>query len=115
MDRIEHLRASIQCATTASDYYRYPPHGRENLFACDDERAIYTLYNIGWRGREHVFRVRLILRIKEGKIWIDEDWTEKSIVTEQLRLGVSSSAIVQAWMHPDLRETPEPLLTLSTA
>ncbi len=110
MDRLEKYRNLIKRAITDSDYYRYPPEGTDNLFACDDANGIYILYNVGWRGREHVSRVRLILRLKDSKIWIDEDWTEDGIVTDLLRFGIPPSDIVQAWVHPDLREEPEPLL-----
>ncbi len=110
MDRLENYRTLIKRAITESYYYRYPPEGTENLFASDDAKAIYILYNVGWRGQEHVSRVRLILRIKDGKIWIDEDWTEEGIVTDLLRFGVPPADIVQAWVHPALREIPEPLL-----
>jgi hypothetical protein len=104
-------------AITASRHYRFPPTDEqiETLFLRDESQDQYMLYQTGWVGSKPISNVVILARIKEGKIWIEEDWTEEGIVTELLRLGVPPADIVQAWVHPDLRETPEPLLAPSTA
>jgi hypothetical protein len=112
MDRIANYRALIIKAITESYYYRFPlpyPH-LDRIFLRDETNDYYMLYEVGWKGNKPVENTILLVRIKEGKIWIDVDWTEDGIVTDLLRFGVPPSDIVQAWVHPDLRETPEPLL-----
>ena len=112
MDRVARYRELIIQAITESPYYRFPlpyPH-LDRIFLRDENSDRYMLYEVGWKENKHIENTILLVRIKEGKIWIDVDWTEDGIVTDLLRSGISPSDIVQAWVHPDLRETPEPLL-----
>jgi len=111
MDRVDRYRELIIQAITESPYYRFPlpyPH-LDRLFLRDETNDCYMLYEVGWKDRKHIENTILLVRIKEGKIWIDVDWTEDGIVTDLLRYGIPPSEIVQAWVHPDLREQPEPL------
>ncbi len=39
----------------------------------DDARNHYMLFRIGWRHKERVHTAILYLRIRNGKIWIEED------------------------------------------
>lgn len=112
MDRREHYREVIIKAITASKNYRYPPKQEqiETLFLRDEAQDQYMLYQMGWLGSKPISNVVILARIKDGKIWIDEDWTEDGIVMDLLRSGVPREDIVQAWVHPNLREMPEPLL-----
>ncbi len=112
MDRRDHYRELIIKAVTESRHYRFPPTEEqiETLFLRDETQDQYMLYQMGWIGSKPLSNVVILARIKDGKIWIDEDWTEDGIATDLLRYGVPPSDIVQAWVHPNLREAPEPLL-----
>ena len=46
-------------------------------------------------------------RLKDGKIYVEEDWTKEGIANELMRAGVPASDIVLSFNPPDLRnETP---------
>src|SRR5690242_9892936 len=106
MDRVSHYRALIIEAITHSDYYRYPSPNPdvETLFYEDERHDRYLLYATGWSGQKPISNVILAVRIKNGKIWIDEDATEEGIVTEFLKAGVPKEDIVLAFLPPSLRE-----------
>jgi len=56
--------------------------------------------------RQNAYRVRrtsLYLRIIDGKIWIEEDGTEDSIVEELMAEEISQNEIVLAFHSPVLR------------
>ena len=46
-------------------------------------------------------------RLKDGKIWLEEDWTEQGIATELLKAGVPKEAIVLAFQPPEMRQLSE--------
>ena len=43
------------------------------------------------------------VRIREGKFWIEEDWTEDGIATDLVRAGVPKEEIVLAFHEPKMR------------
>ena len=44
------------------------------------------------------------VRIRDGKFWIEEDWTEDGIATDLVRAGVPKEDIVLAFHEPKLRQ-----------
>ena len=105
MDRISKYRTIIVNAITGSNYYRYPsPNPNvETLFYQDEKQDRYLLYVTGWNDQKAISNVLLAVRVKEGKIWIDEDATEEGIATALLEAGVPAEDIVLAFHHPSLR------------
>lgn len=74
---------------------------------CDDKNDQYMLMRIGWRSETRVHRPLLYLRLKDGKIRVEEDWTKEGIANELMKAGVPASDIVLAFNPPSLRnETP---------
>lgn len=74
---------------------------------CDDRNGQYMVMRIGWRSETRVHRPLFYLRLKDGKIQVEEDWTKEGIANELMQAGVPASDIVLAFNPPDLRtETP---------
>lgn len=48
--------------------------------------------------------MRSDLRIRSEKIWVEEDWTEESIATALVRVGVPNSEVVLGFYSPKTRE-----------
>ena len=105
MDPISKYQAIVVDVITNSNYYRYPsPNPNvETLFYQDEKRGRCLLYATGWSGQKAISNVILAVRIKEGKIWIDEDATEEGIATALLEAGIPEEDIVLAFQHPFLR------------
>ena len=62
---------------------------------------------MGWHGKQRDFGVTVYLRIKQGKIWIEEDWTKQGIANELLEAGVPFEDIVLGFQHPSKRSLTE--------
>ncbi len=84
------------------DHDDYEPH---TIF--DKEKNRYMLFHVGWSGRKRIHIPTLYVHVKNGKIWIEEDWTEDGIATELLHANVPKSDIVLAFHHPKKRPYTE--------
>ncbi|MBV7337555.1 XisI protein [Chloroflexi bacterium TSY] len=49
----------------------------------------------------------LYVRIRNGKFWIEEDWTEEGIATHLVEAGVPKSDIVLGFHAPNMRPHTE--------
>lgn len=69
----------------------------------DDKRGRYLIYQIGWSGKSRTHSALIYVRIHNGKIWIEEDWTEDGITPELLAAGIPKEDIVLGFRHPSMR------------
>ena len=106
MDRINEWRNLIKQAITEAAQPMENPESCDIETVCvfDETRDHYFLMRIGWEGVKHVQYTTLHVRIKNGKIWIEEDWTEEGITAEFLRAGVRNEDIVLGFQHPSMRQ-----------
>lgn len=74
---------------------------------CDDANGQYMVMRVGWRGETRVRRPIFYLRLKRGKIWIEEDWTKDGIAHELVLAGVRHEDIVLAFSPPFVRHLTE--------
>jgi hypothetical protein len=75
----------------------------ESIAICDDRGQNYLLVLAGWRGSERIKRVQIHLRLRDDRVWIEEDWTEDGTIGDLMRLGVDREAIVLAFLPPTVR------------
>ena len=80
-----------------------PVAGEEVSCVFDEQRDQYLLLKFGWVRGQRVSYTTLHVRIKDEKIWVEEDWTEDSIALELIEQGVPKSDIVLAFNPPELR------------
>jgi hypothetical protein len=73
----------------------------------DEAHDQYMLVNVGWLRQERIRGLTLYLRLRNGKIWVEEDWLEDGIVGDLLEAGVPKSDIVLAFHHPEMRPLTE--------
>jgi XisI protein len=79
----------------------------DEVLMFDDERKQYLWFNIGWKQGKRVKGISVYIRIKNEKIYIEEDWTEEGMANELLRLGVPKEDIVLAFQPPEVRKFTE--------
>jgi hypothetical protein len=105
VDQINYNRV-VKQTILSSPYYRFgsKTHGVETTLIADDENGVYHLLDVGWRDRKRVTQTFLLVRVKDGKIWIEEDWTEDGIASDLMKAGVPKQDIVLAFLHPSDRE-----------
>lgn len=84
-----------------------PTPGVEAELVFDEEHGSYLLLNVGWSGRGRVRGITLHVRLRDGKIWIEEDWTEHGIASDLIEGGVRKEDIVLTFQHPQMRPFTE--------
>src|SRR6476659_3648541 len=109
MDGLEHYRCLIKKILT--EYHQAFSQASmpnvEMLLAFDEQRDQYLWFQVGWTPQERIKGISVHIRIKNEKIWIEEDWTEEGIATEFLREGVPKDNIVLAFHDPETRKFTE--------
>jgi hypothetical protein len=78
----------------------------QTFCAFDEERDQYLVVRVGWSGQRRVKGIVLHLRIHGGKVWLEENGTDREIASELVALGVPPGDIVIGFHHPSLRESP---------
>ena len=109
MERIAQYRKIIHCLLEdyTQVYAAAADPGVDTDIIIDDEHGEYLLMRVGWRGETRVRRSVFYLRLRSGKIWIEEDWTKEGVVTQLMAEGVPKEDIVLAFNPPELRELTE--------
>ncbi len=109
MDKLTHYQNIIKQILT--EYQRIssqdPDIDVDEEFIFDDERSQYLWLVVGWKEGRRVKGITIYVRIKNEKIYIEEDWTESGIATDLLREGVPQSDIVLAFHSPEKRQYTE--------
>lgn len=70
----------------------------------DTERDRYLLLYVGWRDEERIHGCPIHVDIKDGKIWIQRDFTEAGIANQFLEFGVPQTDIVLGFRAPYVRQ-----------
>jgi hypothetical protein len=76
----------------------------ETLLITDDDHGHYMVIKNGWRGKDRVQHIPIFVRIVDGKIWVEEDWTDYEVVDRLLKAGIPQEDIVLAFHHPSMRQ-----------
>ena len=109
MDKLENYRFLIKKILT--EYHQLfsaaSTPNVEMLLAFDDQRDQYLWFQVGWTTEERIKGISVHIRIKNEKIYIEEDWTEAGIATELLTEGVPKEDIVLAFHDPESRKFTE--------
>src|SRR5215831_18316464 len=71
--------------------------GVEPTLIMDEERGHYIWLRMGWENGKRVRYITAYVRLREGKFWIEDDWTEDGIATDLVREGVPKDDIVLAF------------------
>lgn len=64
---------------------RNPELSLETFLIVDESKAHYIWMNLGWQNDNRVTGITVYVRIRDGKFWIEEDWTEEGIATDLVR------------------------------
>ncbi|MEB3295158.1 MAG: XisI protein [Synechococcales bacterium] len=94
MDRLEQYRKAIQ--ELLQDYVADSCNETnfETQVLCDRDHDHYQLVSLGWQGHRRFYSVLMHLDIKESKIWIQRNETDRLIAQELVSMGVEKEDIV---------------------
>lgn len=105
MDRLTHYRELIRgfLQEYADLMTRRPIPGQDVTCVFDEQRDQYLLLKYGWPHGKRIHYTTLHLHLNNGKIWIEEDWTEEGIAARLVEAGVPKEEIVLAFNSPEKR------------
>jgi hypothetical protein len=75
----------------------------ENQVIADLERNHFSLMSVGWHNDDFVHSCVFHFDIKDGKIWIQANWTEIDVAEKLVEMGVPKSDIVLGFQPPYAR------------
>ncbi len=106
MDRISLYRDLIKQVLTEYDGLSSQSSGDkiETCLIFDEQRHHYLWLTLDCQGSKRYNYTHVHVRIKNEKIYIEEDFTEEGIANELIDLGVSQEDIVLAFQPPDVRK-----------
>lgn len=109
MDKVKHYREIIQTILSEmiEQLNRRQLDGVERDVIFDTSRDHYMLVKVGWTPRGRLRGATVHVRIRDGKFWIEEDWTEDGIATYLLDAGVPNEDIILGFQPPEMRQYTE--------
>lgn len=69
----------------------------------DAAHGVFALYRFGWHAGKRVNNVVIFARVRDGKVWIEEDNTDLCFADELVAAGVPGADIVLAFQPPERR------------
>lgn len=109
MDRLSSYRNSIMKILT--EYHDWVSNSsnldRESCLVFDEVHDQYFWLLMGWEGKKKYRNIQVHIRIKNQKIYIEDDWTEEGIANELLRENIPKADIVLAFHDPETRKLTE--------
>jgi len=73
----------------------------------DTEHDHYQLVNVGWLNKRRIYGCILHIDIKDDKIWIQHNGTERFVAEELAALGIPKDQIVLGFHSPYKRQFTE--------
>ncbi|AOY79974.1 XisI protein [Moorena producens JHB] len=108
MDRLKRYRQIVQ--EVVREYHQLNKKSGstiESALVFDEVQDQYLLLLMGWHKDERIKSVMIHIRLKDDKIWIEEDWTEDGVATDLLQKGILREEIVLAFHPPHVRQYTE--------
>ncbi|KOR32881.1 fatty-acid oxidation protein subunit alpha [Achromatium sp. WMS3] len=104
MDRLAKYRSCILQIIDKYGSYQ-PSYGDvEVQTICDEKKDHYQIVNVGWHNNKRIYGCSLHIDIKNNKIWIQHNSTERRIANELLELGVQKEDIILGFHTPYMRQ-----------
>jgi XisI protein len=69
----------------------------------DADRDRYQWMNVGWQGSDRIYRCVMHFDIKDGKIWLQQNLTDRDPAEELVKMGVPKGDIVLGLQMPSKR------------
>jgi predicted XRE-type DNA-binding protein len=102
LHQIEHHRWTIE--QTAQHLKQSNDQIIEVEFVFDKERDRYLVIDLGWNEHHRIYNCFIHLDIKDGKIWIQRNQTDRSFADELVQMGIPKEEIVLGVQPPYARE-----------
>jgi hypothetical protein len=107
MAQVDTYRAQVQ--TLLKQYLEERPAADdvEMQLVVDTKHDHYQLVNVGWLNKRRIYGCILHIDIKDDKIWIQHNGTERLVAEELVALGIPKDQIVLGFHSPYKRQFTE--------
>ena len=109
MDKLAKYRQNIKKVLT--EYHNWVSGSanleQESCLVFDENHDHYFWLFMGWEDKKKIRNIQIHIRIKNNKIYIEEDWTEEGIANKLLSEDVPREDIVLAFHDPETRKYTE--------
>jgi hypothetical protein len=75
----------------------------QHQILADRERNHFALIRLGWTQGKFVYHCVMHFDIIEGKVWLQQNWTDQDLAEELIQKGVSRQDIVLGFVPPYAR------------
>jgi XisI protein len=99
MDKVEQYRASVKALITRYASEDSSSQDVDVELVLDVEHDHYQWMNVGWEGLTRIYRCIVHLDIKDGKVWLQQNLTDRNPAEELVDMGVAREDIVLG-LHP---------------
>jgi hypothetical protein len=108
MDQLNHYRCIIKTALSerANLMRSQPLPGEEVICILDDTTNNYLVLRLGWMKSERLYSITLHLRLVNGHIYVEQDWTDDFLI-DLVEAGVPRKDIVLSFDPPEVRPQTE--------
>ena len=86
---------------------KLPKPGVETLLIEDAALGVFLLRRLGWHAGDRIDNAVIFARVRDGKVWIEDDHTDLSFFDELVRAGVPEADIVVGFQPPGSRFHPQ--------
>jgi hypothetical protein len=99
MDKVEKYRESVQTLITRYASEDSSSQDVDVELVVDVQNDHYQWLNVGWEGLNRVYRCIVHFDIKDGKVWLQQNLTDRNPAEELVDMGVAREDIVLG-LHP---------------
>ena len=90
-----------------AELYDDPDSTIETELSLDSVYGNYLLLEIGWDGNNRIRRTIAYVRLRQGKVSVEIDWTEHGIAPSLIEMGIPNSVIALGFNPPHLQPMRE--------
>jgi XisI protein len=99
MDKVEQYRESVKTLITRYASEDSSSQDVDVELVLDIEHDHYQWMNVGWEGLNRIYLCIVHLDIKDGKVWLQQNLTDRNPAEELVDMGVAREDIVLG-LHP---------------
>jgi len=104
MEKIAKYQAAIKDILQEFGNRKFRYADLNSQIVADDQNGHYYLIRLGWDGDERVHSCVFHFDLIDGKIWIQQNWTDVDIAEVLEEQGIPKSDIVLGFQPPEIRK-----------
>ena len=107
MDKINHSRTVIKQILSEHAEFTFSYDDIDVIPMFYERSDSYLLMNIGWANTGRVYSIPMHLRIKNDKVWLEQDNTDAEIAQQLIDAGIPKEELVLGFFSPEHRKLTE--------